>query len=82
MSSSISANTIFQQFFPKFLEIIHQWLSSEEVVFEEVQAWLAWWKNDILQDEMNNLPSVAAGWKEAYSLISQAVDLGDGRLTD
>lgn len=70
------------QFFPKFLDIIHQWLSSEEVVFEEVQAWLAWWKNDILGDEMNNLASVAAGWKEAYSLISQAVDLGDARLTD
>ncbi|USP81369.1 uncharacterized protein yc1106_08643 [Curvularia clavata] len=70
------------QFFPKFLDIIHQWLSSEEVVFEEVQAWLTWWKNDILGDEMNNLASVAAGWKEADSLISQAVVLGNARLTD
>ncbi|EOA92075.1 uncharacterized protein SETTUDRAFT_85410 [Exserohilum turcica Et28A] len=70
------------QFFPKFLEIVHQWLSSEEVVFKEVETWLAWWKNDILQDDMNDLPSVASGWNEAYALINQALDLGEARLTD
>jgi tuftelin-interacting protein 11 len=68
-------------FFPKFLEIVHQWLSSEEMVFDEVLAWLGWWKNDILQ-EMNSVPSVASGWQEAYSLVNQAVDLGEARLTD
>jgi tuftelin-interacting protein 11 len=70
------------QFFPKFLEIIHQWLTSQEVVFEEVQTWLAWWRNEILQDDINNLPSVASSWNEAYSLINRALDLGDARMTD
>jgi tuftelin-interacting protein 11 len=70
------------QFFPKFLEIIHQWLSSEEVVFTEVQTWIEWWRNEILKEEINALPSVASCWEEAYALINTALDLGDARLTD
>ncbi|RMZ74548.1 g-patch domain-containing [Pyrenophora seminiperda CCB06] len=70
------------QFFPKFLEILHQWLSSEELVFEEVENWLEWWKNDILKDDINSLPSVASVWNEVYSLIQKALDLGEARLTD
>ncbi|RAR04442.1 TFP11-domain-containing protein [Stemphylium lycopersici] len=82
ISDEVIGELLKAQFFPKFLEIVHQWLSSEEVVFEEVQTWLAWWRNDILQEDINNLPSVASGWNEAYSLINQALDLGDARLTD
>jgi tuftelin-interacting protein 11 len=70
------------QFFPKFLDIIHQWLSSEEVVFSEVQTWIEWWRNEILKAEINALPSVASCWEEAYTLINTALDLGDARLTD
>lgn len=70
------------QFFPKFLTIIHQWLSSEEVVFEEVQKWMEWWHDEILKSDINDLPSVSASWDEAYTLINQALDLGDARLTD
>lgn len=82
ISNEVIGELLKAQFFPKFLEIVHQWLSSEEVVFEEVQTWLAWWRNDILQEEINNLPSVASGWNEAYSLINQALDLGEARMTD
>jgi tuftelin-interacting protein 11 len=70
------------QFFPKFLDIIHQWLSSEEVVFDEVQKWIEWWRNEILKPDINELPSVATCWDEAYTLINQALDLGSARLTD
>lgn len=69
------------QFFPKFLEIIHQWLSSEGVVFNEVQEWIKWWR-ETLGDDINALPSVSSCWDEAYTLINQALDLGDARLTD
>ncbi|KAF2628625.1 TFP11-domain-containing protein [Macroventuria anomochaeta] len=69
------------QFFPKFLEIIHQWLSSEGVVFNEVQEWIKWWR-DTLGNDINALPSVSSCWDEAYTLINQALDLGDARLTD
>lgn len=81
ISNEVIGELLKAQFFPKFLEIIHQWLTSPEVVFEEVQTWLAWWRNEILQDEISNLPSVASSWNEAYSLIGTALDLGDARLT-
>ncbi|KAH4351104.1 hypothetical protein HBH98_041530 [Parastagonospora nodorum] len=70
------------QFFPKFLDIIHQWLSSEEVVFGEVDKWIEWWRDEILKADINDLPSVAACWDEVYTLINQALDLGSARLTD
>ena len=69
------------QFFPKFLEIIHQWLSSEGVVFSEVEEWIKWWR-ETLGEDINALPSVSSCWTEAYTLISQALDLGDARMTD
>jgi tuftelin-interacting protein 11 len=70
------------QFFPKFLDIIHQWLSSEEVVFGEVDKWIEWWRDEILKADINDLPSVAACWDDVYTLINQALDLGSARLTD
>ncbi|KAL6702921.1 hypothetical protein ACN47E_000822 [Coniothyrium glycines] len=82
ISNEVLGELLKAQFFPKFLDIIHQWLSSEEVVFTEVQGWLAWWRDEILQDEINSLPSVASGWSEAYTLINKALDLGDARVTD
>ena len=69
------------QFFPKFLDIVHQWLSSEGVVFNEVQEWIKWWR-ETLGDDINALPSVSSCWDEAYTLINQALDLGDARMTD
>ncbi|KAF7454661.1 GCFC domain containing protein [Pyrenophora tritici-repentis] len=82
VSNEVIGKLLRSQFFPKFLEILHQWLSSEEVIFEEVGTWLAWWKNDIIKDDINNLPSVASGWNEAYFLFNQAFDLGEARMTD
>ncbi|KAF2830883.1 TFP11-domain-containing protein [Ophiobolus disseminans] len=82
VSDQVIGELLRAQFFSKFLDVIHQWLSSEEVVFEEVQKWIQWWQDDILKAEINALPSVAACWDEAYTLINQALDLGDARLTD
>lgn len=82
ISNQVIGELLKAQFFPKFLDIIHQWLSSEEVVFKEVERWIEWWRDEILKDEINALPSVACGWNEAYTLINQALDLGDARLTD
>jgi tuftelin-interacting protein 11 len=82
ISNEVIGELLKAQFFPKFMEIIHQWLSSEEVVFDEVQTWIGWWRQEILKDDINNLSSMESGWNEAYSLINQALDLGEARLTD
>jgi tuftelin-interacting protein 11 len=82
ISDQVIGELLRAQFFPKFLDIIHQWLSSEEVVFTEVEKWIEWWRDEILKPEINALPSVASCWDEAYTLINQALDLGAARLTD
>tara|TARA_R110002003_G_scaffold878_14_gene21789 strand:+ start:13489 stop:15054 length:1566 start_codon:yes stop_codon:yes gene_type:complete len=82
VSDQVIGELLRAQFFPKFLDIIHQWLSSEEVVFTEVEKWIEWWRDEILGASINALPSVASCWDEAYTLINQALDLGDARLTD
>jgi tuftelin-interacting protein 11 len=82
VSDQVIGELLRAQFFPKFLDIIHQWLSSEEVVFTEVEKWIEWWRDEILGASINALPSVASCWNEAYTLINQALDLGDARLTD
>jgi tuftelin-interacting protein 11 len=82
ISDQVIGELLRAQFFPKFLDIIHQWLSSEEVVFDEVQKWIEWWRDEILKADINALPSVASCWDEAYTLINQALDLGTARLTD
>ncbi|KAI8935287.1 hypothetical protein NX059_007873 [Plenodomus lindquistii] len=81
ISNQVIGELLHAQFFPKFLDIIHQWLSSEEVVFTEVNDWIAWWRNEILTNEINDLPSVVSDWNEVYTLINQALDLGDERTT-
>lgn len=81
ISNQVIGELLHAQFFPKFLDIVHQWLSSEHVVFKEVEGWIAWWRDEILKDEINALPAVSSGWTEAYTLINQALDLGDARTT-
>jgi tuftelin-interacting protein 11 len=82
ISNQVIGELLRAQFFPKFLNIIHQWLSSEEVVFTEVEKWIEWWRDEILKADINALPAVASCWDEAYTLINQALDLGAARLTD
>lgn len=82
ISNQVIGELLRAQFFPKFLDIIHQWLSSEDVIFAEVEKWIEWWREQILKADINSLPSVASCWDEAYTLINQALDLGDARLTD
>lgn len=82
ISNQVIGELLRAQFFPKLLDIIHQWLSSEDVVFKEVEDWLTWWRNGVWKDDTNDLPSVAAGWMQAYALVEQALELGEARVTD
>ncbi|KZM23724.1 uncharacterized protein EKO05_0005709 [Ascochyta rabiei] len=68
-------------FFPKFMDTLHEWLSTEGFVFNEVGEWIAWWR-EMLGDDINALPSVSSCWEAADTLIGQASELGEARLTD
>ncbi|KAJ4330737.1 hypothetical protein N0V95_010006 [Ascochyta clinopodiicola] len=81
LSNQTLGELLKAQFFPKFMEMLHEWLSTEGVEFSEVGEWIKWWR-ETLGDDINALPSVSSCWKEADALIGQASELGDARLTD
>ncbi|CAN6625743.1 hypothetical protein TRVA0_010S02080 [Trichomonascus vanleenenianus] len=64
-------------FFPKLLDILHQWITSSEVPdFGEVTEWVENWLN-WFPETVQAIPSVQAHFNEALELISGALDLPD-----
>ncbi|KAI5293171.1 hypothetical protein KEM52_005778 [Ascosphaera acerosa] len=68
------------EFFPKWLAILHLWLTSEPN-YAEVSQWMTWWKSQI-PDAVNRVDDVAAEWRRGLELVNQALDLGDKAATD
>lgn len=76
LKPEIMARLLVAEFFPKWLSVLHIWLSSPEANFEEVGQWLTWWKTQI-PDAIGSLPDVKADWDKGYALINAALDMQD-----
>ncbi|KAF2841920.1 G-patch domain-containing protein [Patellaria atrata CBS 101060] len=74
---SVMGQLMLAEFFPKWLNILHVWLTSDPN-YEEVGAWYTWWKTQ-LPSEVNAVPAVAAKWDEGLDMMNQALDLGPER---
>ncbi|KAL9620703.1 MAG: hypothetical protein Q9160_004839 [Pyrenula sp. 1 TL-2023] len=72
------AELLKKEFFPKWLEILHMWLTSEPN-YEEVGAWFSWWKEQI-PEELQDL--LADKWDEGLNMMNQALELGDSAAAD
>ena len=68
------AHLLVAEFFPKWLLILHVWLTSEPN-YEEVGEWFLWWKGQI-DEEVNKLPVVEAEWNKGLEMINLALELG------
>ncbi|KAI5301632.1 hypothetical protein KEM56_001519 [Ascosphaera pollenicola] len=68
------------EFFPKWLAILHLWLTSDPN-YEEVGQWFSWWKTQI-PEAINEVEGVADEWHRGLELMNQALDLGDKAATD
>ncbi|KAK7544259.1 G-patch domain-containing protein [Phyllosticta citribraziliensis] len=66
---------LLAEFFPKWLNVLHLWLTSEPD-YEEVGQWFSWWKSQF-PDAVNAVPSVAQAWDKGLEMMNQALDLGD-----
>jgi tuftelin-interacting protein 11 len=64
------------EFFPKWLAVLHEWLTSAEPDYEEVGQWFTWWKGQLPAD-VNQLAPVIRAWEEGLTLMNRAMDLGD-----
>ncbi|KAI1419598.1 GC-rich sequence DNA-binding factor-like protein-domain-containing protein [Xylaria sp. FL1777] len=77
ISSSMIAEVIVAEVFPMWHDVLHQWLTSEEVNYEEVGAWFEWWHNDVFPPNIASLESIEAEFQRGTVMIEKALELGD-----
>ncbi|KAF2136730.1 uncharacterized protein K452DRAFT_312934 [Aplosporella prunicola CBS 121167] len=76
---STLAHLLEAAFFPKWLSVLHLWLTSEPD-YDEVGQWFSWWKAQ-LPDAINAVPAVARAWDQGLELMNAALDLGEDAKT-
>ena len=77
---SIMGELLVAEFFPKWHDILHVWLTSDPN-YEEVGQWFTWWKLQI-PEEIREVKAVAEEWDRGLELMNQALELGDQAATD
>lgn len=77
---SVMGQLLTAEFFPKWHNILHIWLTSEPN-YDEVGQWFVWWKQQIPQD-INDIQVVSDEWEKGLQMMNLAVDLGDRAATD
>ncbi|PMD35007.1 TFP11-domain-containing protein [Hyaloscypha variabilis F] len=72
---SYVAEVIVKTVFPRWQDVLHQWLT---VVGpnEEIGQWFEWWRDEVFPDGIKNLPSIQEQFDKGHEMINQALDLG------
>lgn len=71
---STFAQLIDAEFFPKWLNVLHQWLTSQPN-FGEVQEWYTFW-TDVFPEELRGSVQVRKGFNRGLDMMNRALDLG------
>ncbi|GAB7347520.1 hypothetical protein MBLNU459_g4419t1 [Dothideomycetes sp. NU459] len=71
---AVMARLLVAEFFPKWVAVLHLWLTSDGASFEEIGAWFAWWKAQ-LPEAVSATPDVERGWAKGLEMINEALDL-------
>lgn len=72
---SIFAQLLETEFFPKWLDILHMWLTQPTVNFGEVAEWYSFWKKTFPED-VQNMRGIARGFTRGLQLMNTAIALG------
>jgi len=70
---TVLARLLVVKVFPKWLVILHSWLSGEPI-YDEISQWIMWWKAQIPED-VNHLSVVEEQWNKGYALVNEALDI-------
>jgi tuftelin-interacting protein 11 len=70
------AQLLVMEFFPKWLNTLHQWLISDEPNYTEIAEWYVWWKEQ-LPEVLNSMRAVTDMWTKGLTLMNTAVERGD-----
>ncbi|KAK6357382.1 hypothetical protein TWF718_001695 [Orbilia javanica] len=74
---STFAQLLEAEFFPKWMQTLYLWLTSEGVDLEEVGEWYKWWQGQF-PEEVREYVIVRREFKKALEMMGQAVDVMDG----
>ncbi|KAE9365827.1 TFP11-domain-containing protein [Stipitochalara longipes BDJ] len=72
---SYVGEVIVKTVFPRWQDVLHQWLT---VVGpnEEIGQWFEWWRDEVFPDAIKNLSSIQEQFDKGHEMINQALDLG------
>ncbi|KAF7327485.1 Tuftelin-interacting protein 11 [Mycena kentingensis (nom. inval.)] len=73
--SSIFAQILETEFFPKWLNVLHIWLVQPKVSFDEVARWYEEWKRPF-PDKVLDIPGISRGFTRGLQLMNKAIELG------
>ncbi|ROW06887.1 hypothetical protein VMCG_04031 [Cytospora schulzeri] len=76
VSPTMIAEVIVAEVFPKWHEILYQWLVMDSVNYEDVAQWYEWWHDEALAG-FEDIPSVASEFEKGLHMIEHALDLFD-----
>ena len=71
----VMSQLFIAEFFPKWLNVLHLWLTSG-ANYSEVAEWFEWWKSQI-PSEINAIGTVAEMWKKGLEMMNLALTLGE-----
>ncbi|KIY71893.1 TFP11-domain-containing protein [Cylindrobasidium torrendii FP15055 ss-10] len=70
LHTSITAQLLETEFFPKWLDTLHFWLVQPRVSFEEVAQWYTFWKGAVA------VKGAERGFTRGLQLMNDAIELG------
>jgi len=74
---STLAQLLQAEMFPKWLNTLHMWLTSDGVVLGEVSAWYQFWQT-VIPADIRASPLVRSEFDKGLDMINHAMDLGPG----
>lgn len=74
-SAHVMGELLIVEFFPKWLDVLHIWLTSDPN-YEEVGEWFSWWKEQV-PEGIRDLAPVAGEWQKGLEMMGLALELGD-----
>lgn len=79
VSPTMVAEVVVAEVFPKWHEILYQWLIDEDVSYEDIAQWCEWWHDadGPLPAEIRDTVSVASEFEKGLHTIERAMDLFD-----
>ncbi|KFY21687.1 hypothetical protein V493_07199 [Pseudogymnoascus sp. VKM F-4281 (FW-2241)] len=81
LGNRVMGQLLVDELFPMWHDVLHQWLTLDDVNYLEIRDWFDFWRG-IIPASLSSVPSVKQEWQKGDNLINAALDLGERAKTD